>query len=778
MQADPPPAPKGPWEALRRYATHTHTVPCAGRKRDPNVPGADPPTGAPGRLGQAVLLGLAIQVVLSGIAISVQPAGGDPVEPPSHLQVPPVRSGDLALYAVQGPGGGDPPAVAGQEVMAMAARWGERNHSLAADGTHRWTAPLTFFLDLGFGDWNNGPGGAGSLGSQRLSVDLSVTVDYEVGSWRATGTTMEVWSHHGAEVAGTFRLYEDDRLRWREDLADPTTPCGWHAPFHGRAANVTGPLAAVGDCPGPGGTLEAEAVDGLAGHETVRFASQGASPVEAWYSSSHPLPVMWSGPLSTLGFPVEKEATLVAAHLQPGDGPARAEAPNEAPPPWRVPTAPEAPWGPPEGDLPNVSFPLSEAYEVLVDRSPEVREFRQEHPDAYVARAWMYRDRDAAERPRTTWQVVLADGPDAVERFVGRSAPVDAPATDRQAQPPARVWTRDEAPVEAPPLPPRHPEPAQRPDALPVVAEVPIPRQGTGGYAPWEDPDPGYYSYRVGCAGEACRSVEAVVEVGAKPPASSTPAGERAWAANTSTIVAGLTPDGQISYLRGARDYGDASFERGTGAPNVQASPGSAVEPRNLALPDAGTAAGVSLVALLASALYYGWPKVKILAGGLYNRIGTDPDDVLENEQRQRILEIARDRPGVHFRELRRELDTGGGLLEHHLDKMLQANLLVEHDGDGYRCYFPAGAVDREVMEAAETLRSENAQAVLETLHEEPGASAKELAEELPLTPSGVSYHVDRLAEAGLVEKGRDGRSLALSLSDVGRRAIDELEIG
>lgn len=56
-----------------------------------------------------MLLGLAIQLVLGGIAVAVQPAGGDPVEPPSHLQVPQVRGGDHALYAVRGPDGGDPP---------------------------------------------------------------------------------------------------------------------------------------------------------------------------------------------------------------------------------------------------------------------------------------------------------------------------------------------------------------------------------------------------------------------------------------------------------------------------------------------------------------------------------------------------------------------------------------------------------------------------------------------------------------------------------------------
>ena len=69
------------------------------------------------------------------------------------------------------------------------------------------------------------------------------------------------------------------------------------------------------------------------------------------------------------------------------------------------------------------------------------------------------------------------------------------------------------------------------------------------------------------------------------------------------------------------------------------------------------------------------------------------------------------------------------------------------------------------------------APATLTTLLDQPGLSVDALARTVGVTGSGGVRLVDRLADAGLVERraGRDGRSLAIRLTTAGERAAREV---
>lgn len=186
-------------------------------------------------------------------------------------------------------------------------------------------------------------------------------------------------------------------------------------------------------------------------------------------------------------------------------------------------------------------------------------------------------------------------------------------------------------------------------------------------------------------------------------------------------------------------------------------------------------AAGVGLLGGLAAAAYLMWPKLKFLGAGLYSRIGRD--DVLAHDVRRRIRDEVAAEPGIHFRELKRRLGVGRGILEHHLDKLVDADVLSEASSTGYRCYFPHGRVDRQVMQAAAALRSDTARTLLRAVAARPGASLSDLARAAGMATSTASYHLDRLVEAGLVAKGRDGSKLSLRVTPTGRTALGQLQL-
>jgi predicted transcriptional regulator len=164
------------------------------------------------------------------------------------------------------------------------------------------------------------------------------------------------------------------------------------------------------------------------------------------------------------------------------------------------------------------------------------------------------------------------------------------------------------------------------------------------------------------------------------------------------------------------------------------------------------TATGVSLVALLGAALYYFWPALKGAAfAPLFSRI--EDDEILKHPNRARINELIRAEPGIHFQDLARRVGLGRGTLDHHLRKLVDAELVTIRRSGGYACCFPkgSGAIDRRLMDAAPVLRSQGGRAVLQVVARRPGTSNRDLAMELGLAPSTVSYHLKKLELAGLV---------------------------
>lgn len=719
----------------------------------------------PRRLAKATSIALLVQLLATGITGALATGPDTPAGLPEAFQTPEVRPGDSALYSVSTPDGNEAPLVDGHRLASIGLEWQDPGFSLASNGSYPWTTGLVLTLELEPDDADE----------RQETSNARIHTFLDPRTWTATGTTLATETRNEVTLDGQpVGLSTQRGSQWVQDLVEPTTPCGFHLPFHGTPANLSQPLQS-GDCGGPDESLNATAVEEVDGIQTLRLTTTEDSLVDVWYAPTSPLPVQWTGPLSALGYPSQEPVHLQMDSQERGERPLAVSPDEEAPPDWHVPLNDWQDWGPTERNLENVSLPLSEAYQVLLNRSQDARTFLEENPEAYTALAEMHRDRDELERPRTTWQLVLTDGQDELERFVSRSAPVSEDATRLEVQPPAHVWTREDAPVEPATTPDHYPHPDHRPPSLPVVDGHVLAINNQAGYAPWESPRQAYYGFQVRCLDAACEETNGIVQVGAKPATYEDPtATALPWAEETSTRVAGLGSDGEIRYLTGATSNSTvAAFESGdANAPPT--GPGGELEAA-WTTPSVETATGISILALLTGALYYFWPKLKLFAVGLYSRIGRDPDDVLGNQTRRRIFDLVLEEPGIHFRELRRETGAGGGMLEHHLEKLVRADLLQEHHTDGYRCYFVAGHVDQDIVRVANAFRTDAARSIARALASWPGASLSEIAETADVTRGTASYHVDALVEHGLVDKEREGRCLQLHLTTLGQRAIESL---
>jgi predicted transcriptional regulator len=187
-------------------------------------------------------------------------------------------------------------------------------------------------------------------------------------------------------------------------------------------------------------------------------------------------------------------------------------------------------------------------------------------------------------------------------------------------------------------------------------------------------------------------------------------------------------------------------------------------------LPKTKTTATVGAAAGLVGLLAYALMPAKSGALGLFSRIGNQ--QVLEHPLRQQITDLVAAEPGIHFQELVRRLDAGRGTMEHHLRKLVSANVLTMQVSQGFTCFFPKGKVDRHMMAAAPVLKSEGARQILQAIQANPGVPAQDVAATIGLTPSTVNYHLKRLVASGLVSHARQGRFILLTPTPLGTQAL------
>lgn len=671
---------------------------------------------------------------------------GPSADLPAELSVRPPRAGDEAVYGIDATGQANASAAT---IDQFTASWGTPTWAHGLDGTARRVMPLQIQVIA------DPPAGDGP----RLHVRK---LGFDVVSWDPVSTveTDDRQVPSGGLPADDLRRVHH-RIQRKARLDDVEVPCGFAVPFLAGPVPITGPVDGSGSCGTPSGSLRATEVRDRQGLRVVSFTGSDGD-VEVAYSPQVPFPVEVRAEAASV-LPGDPPSGTVHLRLQgfrsgQGSGPDGPVGVDPEPRPW-VPTGQARPWGPPEGDLDH-PFPLSAAWEVLVEESPAVQSFRRDHPDAYVAWARLRVHTDQADRDHLYWRIVLTDGTDRMDRYVS-----DQPRLrDRIRDPtdPDRVHRPSQVPFPSPELAEAFPDPSAAPDRLPVV-EAAFDRYRALDPALADAGPPDRWHLAVRCETGRCDQARTELSVGDDPEEGDQVQlvldadGRRRAVHEEATTPTGI--------------YVESFHSAGPTREWTRAVPG----PATWSLARWEIAAGAGALALLAGALYYLWPKIKLAAGGLYSRIG--PDDVLDNESRRRIHRLVKAEPGIHFREIKRRLDLGRGNLEHHLDKLVDNGILHAHSGQGYRCYFPEGRVDRRVAEVAEHLRSDNARTLLSKLSSVSDPSIRDLARRASIPESTASYHVGRLDEADLIDKRRTGGRLVLRLTELGRRALKELKI-
>jgi predicted transcriptional regulator len=136
---------------------------------------------------------------------------------------------------------------------------------------------------------------------------------------------------------------------------------------------------------------------------------------------------------------------------------------------------------------------------------------------------------------------------------------------------------------------------------------------------------------------------------------------------------------------------------------------------------------------------------------------------------RKRICDVIFKYPGIHFRGIQRKTNLAVGCLKYNLDMLEKSRAIVsEKCGRNLRYYPPS--VNGDNRRLLGILRLKSNRRILVYLLAHPSARFAELAEELNIAGSTLSWHLRRLEQEGVVSSARNGNESVYSV-------INEAEI-
>ena len=133
-------------------------------------------------------------------------------------------------------------------------------------------------------------------------------------------------------------------------------------------------------------------------------------------------------------------------------------------------------------------------------------------------------------------------------------------------------------------------------------------------------------------------------------------------------------------------------------------------------------------------------------------------EQVLENENRDKIITLILEQPGVHFNEILREIDISAGTLVWHLDILETFKVIQKQRIGQYLVYYPytvknpISKLDLKLRKSRTTLE------ILQLINDNPGMYQNQIAHRMDLNHKTVKYHIDKLIESEFIQTKKKGR--------------------
>ncbi len=127
-------------------------------------------------------------------------------------------------------------------------------------------------------------------------------------------------------------------------------------------------------------------------------------------------------------------------------------------------------------------------------------------------------------------------------------------------------------------------------------------------------------------------------------------------------------------------------------------------------------------------------------------------EDVLENQNRNEIIDYILENPGIHFNKLQEEVEISGGTLAWHLDVLETFKVIRKMRVGQYLTYFPYLEKNPISKLNLKLRKSKTTLQILQLINDNPGIYQSKIARRLDISHKTVKYHLDKLMDAGIIE--------------------------
>lgn len=696
------------------------------------------------RLALPRLLRLTAALLLVASSSMASSASADGM--PATFAVPALREGDTWTYAITAT------PVAGGDSHLVQRSFTQQGASAARDADGRGVATARL-VDLQA--WMDGDRQEMHEWTYEVAADgttVAATHLRDGGGAQATTTI--------SGIPGQDTVVEDVREYpvVATTTHGPEPFCGHRSDLQGQRVSLRG--VDLRGCGATGLFAPVASRDWNGAPAVVLGLVKAPESLQAWFTADVPVPVRIVD-LRANASVVHELVVFAAGHADLTYGPAL---PDVAP----VAFAPPGPFGGPDEAGVQHPFPLSAAYQAASAQGP-LADFLASHEGSYLQSA-SYADlrvnQHAYTERQRIWTVVASDGATAEAARVTQTT-LEGPGAVASASPvpiatPPQAPTVEEASTGEGPWP----RPSAVPADLPTVASLMQRWQ-----AMTSDPGPANaWGFRLVCA-ETCDAAKLQAWGGRDE---STQPNEPQVGLATASIehrdadLLAVDDNARIVWAETvdfARDYRLAGVPILATGNADEAPPILAVGPSadGSAIPWAGVAAAGAAVG---AALLLAW---LVKAGPLAGLFSRHIPDVTANPVRKALLDAIQGEPGIHHSELLRRVGKGNSVVTNHVRRLTAAGLVVERQGPRFRCYFPIGTA-RASLAAGPLVKSAVARGILSAVAQAP-ASGQDLALRLGVEPGAITYHVQRLSEAGLLTTRREGRFVLVEPTETGRQA-------
>lgn len=133
---------------------------------------------------------------------------------------------------------------------------------------------------------------------------------------------------------------------------------------------------------------------------------------------------------------------------------------------------------------------------------------------------------------------------------------------------------------------------------------------------------------------------------------------------------------------------------------------------------------------------------------------------------RRAILDYVEQYPGAHLRGIERMTSLPLGQVLYHLDRLERMGILASKRDAGFRRYYPTRTVGRDAKAYLAALRQPACRRVIIALLDEGPLPHKRIQERLDVAGSTLSFHLQRLLEAGVLQREAHGSQNLYSIVD------------